>query len=182
MIGLFLGVIPKIVFAAVEFAGAIIGYQMGFSIVNVVDPQSDTQVSIISSFESILTTLLFVTVNAHHLFIRIIATSYEKLPIASFLFSKGKIEVLLQLSSNVFILGLQLSAPFLILLFLANLVMGLMARSIPQLNIFIVGFPFTIGFGFILLIVGSRYFGDALLLQFNTMGHQLSALLSILNQ
>lgn len=157
MIGLLLGVVPKAFFAAIDFAGTVIGFQMGFSVANVVDPQTDTQVSIIASFQRVLATLLFVIVDGHHIFFEVITISYEKIPIAGFKFSPDKIEPLAQLTAAIFFNGLKLGAPLVVSLLFANIIMGIMARSVPNLNVFVVGYPFTIMFGLILLILSVPY-------------------------
>ena len=102
MIGLLLGVIPRIMFAAVDFAGSVIGFMMGLSIANVVDPQTDVQVSIVASLETLLATLLFIVLDGHHIFFEAITYSYNYVPIGGFLFSANKIDFLLRIMANLF--------------------------------------------------------------------------------
>ena len=68
MIGVIIGFTARLLFAAVQLAGQLVGFQMGFGIVNVIDPQTSAQVSIIAQFENIITLLTFLALNAHHLF------------------------------------------------------------------------------------------------------------------
>ena len=180
MVGLLLGVIPRVMFAAVNFAGTIIGFQMGLSIANVVDPQTDLQVSIIASFESILATLLFVVLDGHHIFFEAIMVSYQKVPIQGFLFTPGKIEFLLRIMGNLVIIGVKLGSPIIISMLLANVIMGFMAHSIPQMNVFIVGFPFTIGLGLILIIIGIPHMVDALTELYGAFGRQTMQILDLM--
>jgi len=181
MVGMLLGIVPRVFFAAVDFAGTIISFQMGLSVANVLDPQSELQVSIIASFKSLLATLLFVTIDGHHWFFEALATSYEKIPLGGFNFYSGaKMDFLLRLTSEIFVLGLQLSGPILVALLLANLFLGLMARSIPQLNVFVVGFPLTIGMGFILLVVGMPYMVTAMLQIFQKTGSGIIELMNMM--
>lgn len=180
MVGLLLGVIPRVMFAAVNFAGTIIGFQMGLSIANVVDPQTDLQVSIIASFETILVTLLFVVLDGHHVFFEALIVSYQKVPIQGFLFTPGKIEFLLRIMGDLIIIGVKLGSPIIISMLLANVIMGFMARSIPQMNVFIVGFPFTIGLGLTLIIVGIPHMVDAMTRLFGTFGRQTMQLLDLM--
>lgn len=170
MIGLLLGVVPRVFFAAVDFAGTLIGFQMGFSVANVVDPQTDTQVSIMASFQNVLATLLFVLVDGHHIFFEVITISYEKIPIAGFLFSPAKIEPLVQLTATIFFNGLKLGAPLVVSLLFANVIMGMMARSVPNLNVFVVGYPFTIMLGLILMLAGVPYMMNAMSKFINAIG------------
>lgn len=180
MVGLLLGIIPRVMFAAVDFAGSIIGFQMGLSIANVMDPQTDLQVSIIASFETILATLLFIVLDGHHIFFEALLVSYQKVPIQGFLFTPGKIEFLLRIMGDLFIVGVKLGSPIIISMLLANVIMGFMARSIPQMNVFIVGFPFTIGLGLILIIIGIPHMVDALTKLYGTFGRQTMQLLDLM--
>ncbi len=180
MVGLMLGVVPRVMFAAVELAGAIIGFQMGFSIANVVDPQTDVQVSVIGSFETVLATLLFVILDGHHVFFEAMATSYTHIPIKGFLFTANKIDFLLRLMGDLFIIAVKIGAPFIVALLMANIIMGFMARSIPQMNVFVVGFPFTIGVGLLLLLIGTPYMVQAMVELFNTVETRVIELIQIM--
>jgi|APSaa5957512622_1039677.scaffolds.fasta_scaffold34298_2 flagellar biosynthesis protein FliR len=180
MIGLLLGVVPRIMFAAINFAGTVVGFQMGLSIANVVDPQSDLQVSIIASFESMLATVLFIILDGHHVFFEAISISYQSVPIGGFLFSPNKIDVLLRIMGDLIIIGLKIGAPLIVSLLLAYTIMGFMGRSIPQMNIFIVGFPFTIGLGLIMLIIGMPNLISGMSKLFDTTSFQIIELLKIM--
>lgn len=180
MIGLLLGLIPRVMFAAVNFAGTIIGFQMGLSLANVVDPQTDTQVSIIASLETIIITLMFIVLDGHHIFFEALTISYEQIPIAGFLFSAGKVDILARIMGDLVIIGLKLGAPIIVSMLLANVIMGFMARSIPQMNVFIVGFPFTIGLGLILLVIGMPHLMEAMTGMIDTYGRQVFEFLKIL--
>ncbi|MCP4751439.1 MAG: flagellar biosynthetic protein FliR [Proteobacteria bacterium] len=180
MIGLLLGVVPRIMFAAIDFAGTIIGFQMGLSLANVVDPQTDLQVSIIASFEGMLATFLFIVLDGHHIFFEAITISYREIPVGGFLFTSNKIDYLLRIMGDLVIIGLKLGAPLIVAMLLANVIMGFMARSIPQMNIFIVGFPFTIGLGLILLILGMPHLVQAMSKLFSSGGRQIVELLQIM--
>ena len=180
MVGLLLGVIPTVMFAAINFAGTIIGFMMGFSIVNVLDPQSQTQISIIASMETILATFLFVVLDGHHIFIKMIGLSYETVPIAGFGFHEIQIKFIMRITADLFIVGFQLGAPLIIALLLANIIMGFMARSIPQLNIFVVGFPITIGLGLLLLFLGLPHLMRAFEILFFNFEAQIIQLINLL--
>lgn len=180
MIGLLLGAIPKVMFAAVNFAGTIVGFQMGLSIANVVDPLTDQQISVIASFEGLLATLLFVVLDGHHIFFEVLSISYQNVPIGSFVFTPGKIEFLMRIMGDLVIIGLQLGAPLVMALLLANVIMGFMARSIPQMNVFVVGFPFTIGLGLIFFIIGMPHLVRAISNLFDTAGGQIIEMLRIM--
>lgn len=180
MIGLLLGFIPRIIFAAVDFAGTVVGFMMGLSIANVVDPQTDVQVSIIASLEGLLATLLFIVLDGHHIFFEVITYSYQQVPVGGFLFTGNKTEFLLRAMGDLIIIGLKIAAPLVISLLLANVIMGFMARAIPQMNVFIVGFPFTIGLGLIMLIVGMPHLVQAISKLFSGAEVQIAELIQLM--
>ncbi len=180
MIGLLMGFIPRVMFAAIDFAGTVTGFLMGLSVANVVDPQTDLQVSIIASLEGLLATLLFIVIDGHHIFFEVLTFSYQEIPIGGFLFSGNKIDFIMRVMSDLVIIGLQLGAPLIVALLFANVIMGFMARSIPQMNVFIVGFPFTIGLGLIMLIVGMPHLIRAMEQLFGKVGEQIIDLIQIM--
>ncbi|MDT8446803.1 MAG: flagellar biosynthetic protein FliR [bacterium] len=180
MVGLMLGIVPRVIFAAVDFSGTIIGYQMGLSLANVMDPQTEVQVSIISSFKGLLATLLFVTIDGHHIFFEVLGTTYEQIPIGGFSFAANKIDYLLQLGALVITLGVKIGAPLIVSLLLANIILGFMARAMPQMNIFVVGVPLTILLGFLLLFTGMPYMMTGMQRAFDGMGKQVLELIGIM--
>ena len=152
LIGVIIGFTARLLFAAVQLAGQLVGFQMGFGIVNVIDPQTSSQVSIIAQFENIITLLLFLAVNAHHWFIMAIAKSFEVVPLLAFSFTNSLMEALVRLSCDMFVVAAKVAAPIIAILLFTSVALGLLARTVPQMNIFIVGFPLKLAIG--LLAVG----------------------------
>jgi len=151
LLGLMVGYLARFIFTAVELGGTVIGYQMGFAAANVFDPQNQRQVSLISQFQNVLAILIFLTLNIHHYFIRALVHSFRMLPPGKWDFSGGAIPYLLELAGRMFVLGIQFSAPVLAVLLLSGLVLGIMARVFPQLNVFLLSFPLNIGITFLLM-------------------------------
>lgn len=180
LIGFILGMVGQILFAAVRVAGELIGVQMGLSMANVVDPQSQTQLSIISQFQYILAAMIFLAMDAHHVTIRAMVHSYDYLLPGTVQFGNDLVREIISLSAGMFVLGLQLGAPLIIALFVANAIMGFMARAVPSMNIFAVGFPFSILFGFILLILSMPFFIHAVRLLFELFDQQILGILQLL--
>ena len=152
LIGVIIGFTARLLFAAVQLAGQLVGFQMGFGIVNVIDPQTSSQVSIIAQFENIITLLIFMAVNAHHWFIMAIAKSFEVVPLLAFSFTNSLMEALVRLSCDMFVVAAKVAAPIIAILLFTSVALGLLARTGPQMNIFIVGFPLKLAIG--LLAVG----------------------------
>ena len=140
--GLAVGFTSLLLFIAVQFAGNIIGLQMGFGIVNVIDPNSQAQVPLIGQFQFILAMLIFLSLNGHHLLISAIANSFQVIPLGQITFTSLTSEILIRAIVDTIALAIKLGAPCIVTLFLLDVSLGIIARTVPQMNIFIVGFPF----------------------------------------
>lgn len=151
MIGVTIGFVARLVFAAIQLAGDIIGYEMGFSIANVIDPMSSAQVSIITELQYLLAMLVFLTVNAHHLFFQAISQSYILIAPLSFHFSGELMQFIFSVSKDMFVVALKIGAPIMAVMVFTNVALGVIARTVPQMNIFVVGFPLQISLGLIFL-------------------------------
>lgn len=147
MIGITLGFAAKIVFAGIQFAGDVIGVQMGFSIANVIDPVSRVQTSLMSEFQYLIAALVYLAIDAHHTFLYAIADSYRIVAPFGYGFSAPLMEALISFSSGLFSVAVKISAPVMAVLLFTNVALGIVARTVPQINVFIVGFPLQIAAG-----------------------------------
>ena len=179
-IGLILGLIGRFLFAAVEFAGTVIGFQMGLSMANVLDPQSQEQISLVGRFETVAATLIFLAMDGHLILIQALVKSYSLIPIGMARISKPLVDKLTELSSSVFVIGLQIGAPLIVALFLANAIIGLLSRSVPQIQVFVVGFPLTLLLGFLFLFLGMPFYSQAVHQMFEMLDIQLLDSLKLL--
>ena len=155
IVGLVLGLVVYIVFSAVQIAGGFIDFQMGFAMANIVDPQTGAQSPLMGQFFNFLLLLVFLAINGHHLVLDGIFYSYQFMPIDQFFPKFGdaeSIEYIMKLFVAVFAIAFQMSAPIIATLFLVTLALGITGKTVPQLNIFVVGFPIKIAVGFILLV------------------------------
>ncbi len=150
-IGLLIGYFARLIFAAFQVAGQLIGYQMGFAIVSVFDPQSSAQLSIMAYFENLLAMLLFLSLNIHHVLLRGLADSFQLIPLLGGHYPQSIMDQLVRNSAELFVLAIKIGAPVMAALLFTNVAMGVIARTVPQMNIFIVSFPFQIGCGLIVL-------------------------------
>lgn len=146
-IGVIIGFTARLLFAAVQLAGELVGFQMGFGIVNVIDPQTSTQFSIIAQFQNIITLLIFLALDAHYWFILAISKSFELIQPLGFCFTDSLMEAIISLSCDMFVIAAKVAAPVIAVLFFTSVALGLIARTVPQMNIFIVGFPIKIAIG-----------------------------------
>jgi len=151
LIGLTIGFVARLVFAGIRLAGDIIGFQMGFSVANVIDPMSNQMVSIITELQYLIAVLVFLSMNAHHMFFQAIVQSYAVVAPLSFHFTGQLMQVIFDVSRDIFIIGVKISAPIMAVMIFTNVALGVVARTVPQMNIFIVGFPLQIALGLIFL-------------------------------
>jgi len=151
LIGVTIGFVARLVFAAIQLGGDIIGFQMGFSVASVIDPMSSQQVSIITELQYLIAMLVFLVVNAHHLFFQAIIQSYSLITPLGFHFSGQLMQYIFNVSVEMFVIALKISAPIMAVMIFTNVALGVMARTVPQMNIFIVGFPLQISLGLIFL-------------------------------
>jgi len=146
-LGAALGYIFSLIFSAVMLAGQVAGFQMGFGIVNVIDPMSSSELSVISVFKNLLALLIFLSINAHHWIIWIMAESFEKMPLMHFSLGGNHVEYILKLAGQMFLTSIKIAAPLIAVSLFTSVAMGLVARTVPQINVFIVGFPLQIAVG-----------------------------------
>lgn len=154
-VGLFIGVIAYIVMSAIQIAGGFIDFQMGFAIANVIDPQTGAQSPLLGQFFNVLAILLLLTLNAHHMLLDGIFYSYRFVPMDMLWPAFGEerlIEFVARMFMTTFAIAFQMSIPIVATLFLVDLALGITARTVPQLNIFVVGFPIKIGVSFLVLV------------------------------
>ncbi|MDF2814126.1 MAG: flagellar biosynthesis protein FliR [Paenibacillus sp.] len=158
LVGLFLGFIAYMFFNAVQIAGSFIDIQMGLGIANVIDPMSGIQSPIMGNFKFFIAILLFLAMNGHHFLIDAIVRSYNLIPISpnptfTNIASGAPTEYLIRAFSNMFALALQMSAPLVVSLFLTDVGLGILSKTAPQFNIFVIGVPIKIIVGFLVLIL-----------------------------
>jgi flagellar biosynthesis protein FliR len=148
-------------FGAFLFGGRILDFQMGFGVANLIDPVTNTQSPLIGSVLNLMAVVTFFLLNGHHLMIRGLAFSLEKIPPGSALV-KMDISAIAAQFGLMFVFGVTLMAPAIITLLLLDVGMAFMARTMPQVNIFIVGLPLKIFVGLSVLALSLNYFGPLL--------------------
>lgn len=152
-VGLALGFAVRLMFAAIETAGEIIGLQMGLSFAGFINPQGGSQPAV-ASWLNTLAMLVFLSLNAHLLVLDALLATFRSLPISAQPldgFSQLRLDLL---GADLFRLALALALPTIALMTVVNLALGLASRIAPQLSIFSVGFPVTVLAGLVLLAVG----------------------------
>lgn len=154
MVGLAIGFVASLLFTAVQFAGMLTDTEMGFGFVELVDPFSDEPITVLGQFQVIIFTILFLLLNGHYFLILAIQKSFELVPLMGVNFSGGSMmSHLTNLFANIFILAFKFAAPVYVTLFLTELALGVVARTVPQINIFFVGMPLKIFIGLMTTIL-----------------------------
>jgi flagellar biosynthetic protein FliR len=151
-VGFLMGFAVITLFAAVQFAGHLIGLQMGLAVANIFDPMSAGEISVIGEFYYLLSLLVFILINGHHYALDALIRSFDLVPLGGAVFGQDIGRFLTNLTAMVFTLAIKLSAPVVITLLIVNVVLGILSRTVPQMNVFIVGFPLSIGVG--LAVIG----------------------------
>ncbi len=153
MLGITLGLLTRMLFGSVQLAGRLMGIQMGFGMVNVMDPITGIQVSIISHFQELILTLVFLSINAHHYFIEALAATFQIIPPLGISLPGTLQEIVITAGSHMFYLSVKIAAPVMVTITLTYFAMGIISKTVPAMNILIVGLPVTIGLGLIMLMV-----------------------------
>jgi len=153
LVGFIIGFITPLAFSAVWTAGQILDNQIGFGIINVIDPQNNIQVPLMANFHNMLALLLFFTVDGHHKLIQIIFNSYDVVPLGTGIMTERLSAGMIRLFADSFLLAVRIAIPIIAASVLSVIAFGLLARVVPQINIFIIEIPFKIFIGLVVLIV-----------------------------
>jgi flagellar biosynthesis protein FliR len=162
IIGMGMGFAMRIVFSAVEMAGEAIGMTMGLGFATFYNPQSRSQSSAIAQFLSLLAILVYLASNLHLVLLATLADSFTSMPISGSPMGGQMMYLLAGWGGRIFSAGLQLALPVLAALLITNIALGILTRAAPQLNLFGIGFPITIGAGFIMIAVTLPYMATPL--------------------
>ncbi len=170
MLGVIIGLSVNLIFSGIQLAGQLIGYQMGFAIANVMDPQTGNQASILAGLQNMIAMLLFLAFNAHHWFLRTLVDSYELVPIFGFKINGSLVEHIMNLAGNMFIVAIKVAAPVMAALLVTSVCLGLIARTVPKMNVFLVGMPLKIALGLMFVAFSLPYLASFLKQLFIGMG------------
>jgi len=150
-LGALMGLVAQFVFAGVQLGGQMAGIQMGFGMAQLLDPGSRAQTTVVAEWEQLLALLIFLALDVHHLLLRALLASFQAAPPGTVALGGVGIHGAVVLAGDVFAIGARVAAPVLLVLLLTNGALGVLARTIPQLNVFVVGFPVNVGIGLMVL-------------------------------
>jgi flagellar biosynthetic protein FliR len=182
LIGLVIGLAVRLLFSAFEVAGELVGSQMGFSIVQLLDPSSHHQTPLMAQFHLVTASLLFLSVNAHLMIVRAIGISYELVPPFGASLSHDLATDVIRLAQDMFVVALKLAAPVFCTILLVNVSMAMLGRAVTQMNVFVLSFPLTIAAGLFVMGLGLPYSLHLFEGEFMKLMESMSALLQRLGR
>jgi flagellar biosynthetic protein FliR len=150
--GMIIGFAINFIFYGISFAGLILGYEMGLFIAQMFDPTTESNNNVVGQALLIIGILIFIVINGHHYIIHAIAYSFKVLPIGIYAMNDSVEKILVQYSSAIFMLAIKIASPIMISFFLLDIGAGIIARVIPQMNVFFVVQPLKIELGMVLLV------------------------------
>jgi flagellar biosynthetic protein FliR len=139
LIGALLAFSLQLVMDGVLFAGQLLGLQMGFSLVNLIDPQTQVDTPVLSIFHQLIGTLIFLQMNVHHALLRALGRSFQYLPVGGLWTKTATGIALVQSAGGIFLLGLQMAAPVLLATLTVDLALGFIGKASPQLPVLMIG-------------------------------------------
>ncbi len=151
IVGYIIGFAVYVLLAAIQLAGQVMDMQMGFAIVNVVDPQSGAQIPLMGNLTQILALLMYLAVDGHHYLLQAIVHSYKVIPVLGLNLSGEFYQIIVDISVYMFVIAVKIAAPILVVTMTTDIAMGFVARTVPQMNVFIVGLPLKIIVGLLAL-------------------------------
>jgi flagellar biosynthetic protein FliR len=177
VVGAMLGFTVNLVFTAVRYAGSIAGMQVGFAIVNSFDPLSNSQISVISQLYYLLAVLLFFVTGAHQILVGAMFQSCLVVPPYADISVAGGAWQIMTEFGTIFTLGLRIAAPVAVVLLLVSASMGIIVKTVPQINVLVVGFPIKIAVGLVTMGFSLVFFKEILVKLFGGMDGQLQRVL-----
>ncbi len=179
-IGWLIGFIAYVCFSAIHMAGKVMDMQVGFAVVNVMDPTSGQQIPLIGSLLYNLGIVVFLVTNGHHVIITALAESFRMVPLAAMQPNLSLTMLLVDFTNGIFVTGMKIAMPVTFAILLVNVALGILARTMPQMNIFVVGIPLQLMVGVGVLSMLLPFYVMFLDVLFNEMYGKISIALQAL--
>lgn len=169
ILGISIGFMAQLVFIAIQFAGQLIGNDIGFGMMNIFDPSTHSTVTIIAELNTVLASLVFIVTYSHHYVLMGLAKSFEMVPIAVWSPNGSLINFMNTVFSSIFTTGFRIALPVMGAVFLSKIALAMLVRTMPQMNVFVIGFPIQISLGLLVMAVCLPLFVRFIRLLFMTM-------------
>ncbi len=152
LFGLTIGLVLQLAYHIITFAGGQISFIMGFSLASAIDPQSGISMPIISQFLSLIALMTLFTLDLHHWVLIYVNNSLSAIPLGGFLLTEDIFGYIIHASANMFLVGFMIAFPIIALSWLADVIFGMLMKTMPQFNLLVIGFPIKIAVSFVVLI------------------------------
>ncbi|MGE5352857.1 MAG: flagellar biosynthetic protein FliR [Acidobacteriota bacterium] len=150
--GLIIGFSLNLVFYGFSFAGVLIGNDMGLNMASALNPLQETESNVIGELLNVFAILVFFLINGHHYVIRAVVSSFRIIPLGKYTLTQPAFDIFIKYTASVFVIAVKIASPVMVSFFLVHLAEGILARMIPQMQIYFVTQPLKIGMGLLLLI------------------------------
>ncbi len=162
LFGVAMGMVMSLIFIAVQWAGEIMGQQMGFNLSEVFDPQFGASGSLVGELYFMLTLVVFLIINGHHWLLRGVHASFDALPLLSIGVDVDLLSLMTGLLQSATVLALRLAAPMLVTMLIVDIALGFISKTMPQFNVMTAGLTIRALMGLIVMIVGVVLTGDVI--------------------
>lgn len=180
VIGVLMGYILTMFFSVAHTAGQLIDMQLGLGMASVYDPQMSSAVPLLGNMLNVMLILVFFIIGGHRELIGMLYLAVVRIPIGGVTLNTAIIEVLLRLFAESFLLGVRMALPIMASGILVEAIMGMIIHSVPQMNMFVIGMPLKVVFGFAVLLLILPVYGDFSTLVFERMFAGIDSVFSLL--
>lgn len=156
--GMIMGFSLNFVFYGISYAGSQMGMDLGLSMAQMFDPNTEIENNVIGQILNLAAVLIFFTIDGHHILIRGLAISFKIIPLGHYSINESVYLLLVKYSAGIFIIGIKIAAPIMVAFFLMHTAAGIISRIIPQMQVFFVMQPLQIGLGMVLLVGSAPIF------------------------
>ena len=181
IIGWMIGFIAFVVMAAINMSGKIMDLQVGFAVANLMDPNSGQQTPLIGGFLHNLAVIYLLVVNGHHFILAALVESFRSVPIDSIVWNPALSEFMIDLTAGVFLTGMKIAMPVTFAILITNVGMGILARTMPQMNIFVIGIPMHLMIGLFMLAMLMPFYILFLDVMFNGIYADISTAIKLIS-
>ena len=152
LFGLTVGIILQLAYHVITFAGGQISFMMGFSLASAIDPQSGVSMPIIGQFLALVSLMVLLALDLHHWILLLASDSIASVPLGGFMLTPELFRYIIHAMLNMFVVGFMIAFPITALSLLADVIFGMLMKSMPQFNLLVIGMPIKIGIAFLVLM------------------------------
>ncbi|MBD3810431.1 MAG: flagellar type III secretion system protein FliR [Sulfuricurvum sp.] len=153
LFGLAVGIVLQLAYHVITFAGGQISFMMGFSLASAIDPQSGVSMPIVSQFLALLALMVLLSFDLHHWILLYASESIASVPLGGFMLTPSLFQYIMHAMTNMFVVGFMIAFPITALTMLADVIFGMLMKTMPQFNLLVIGMPIKIAISFIVLTV-----------------------------